>query len=196
MTDTAIIILAAGNSSRLGRPKQLLAYKNKTLLQVVSDAALQTDFRPVTIVLGAYKNEIAKQINGTVKYVINEHWQQGMALSISAGLTATLKFQPGIQQVIIAVSDQAFITCEIFEQLHRQQQLYGKGIVASQYGDTTGTPVLFTKKYFADLLSLKGDSGARSILKNCPADVATISFEKGEMDIDTEEDYKKLIERS
>ena len=194
--DTAIMILAAGNSSRLGRPKQLLAYKNKPLLQVVSDAALQTAFRPVTIVLGAYKNEIARQINGTVNYVINDHWQEGMGSSIAAGLAATLKLSPGIQQVIIAVSDQAFISQEIFEQLYQQQQLSAKGIVASKYEETAGTPVLFSKKYFADLLALKGDSGAKSILKTYPKDIETITFEKGEMDIDTEEDYKKLIERS
>ena len=194
--DTAIIILAAGNSSRLGRPKQLLAYKNKPLLQVVSDAALQTSFRPVTIVLGAYKNEIEKQINGTLNYVINDHWQKGMASSIAAGLAATLELSPGLQQVIIAVSDQAFISHEIFEQLYQQQQLSDKGIVASQYGETSGTPVLFREKYFADLLSLQGDSGAKSILKAYPDDIATITFEKGEMDIDTEEDYKKLIELS
>ena len=194
--DTAIIILAAGNSSRLGRPKQLLPYRNKTLLQVVSDAALQTPFRPVTIVLGAYKNEIAKQIHGTVNYVFNDHWQEGMASSIAAGLAATLELSPGIQQVIIAVSDQAFISQEIFEQLHQQQQLSDKGIVASRYGKIAGTPVLFSKKYFTDLLSLKGDSGAQSILKTYPEDIETITFEKGEMDIDTEEDYKKLIECS
>ena len=194
--DTAIIILAAGNSSRLGRPKQLLAYKDKPLLQVISDAALQTAFRPVTIVLGAYKNEIAKQINGGVNYVINDHWQQGMASSIAAGLAATLELSPGIQHVIITVSDQAFISQKIFEQLYQQQQLSGKGIVASRYGETAGTPVLFSKKYFAGLLSLKGDSGAKSILKTYPEDTEAITFEKGEMDIDTEEDYKKLIERS
>ena len=194
--DTAIMILAAGNSSRLGRPKQLLVYESKPLLQVVLDAALQTAFRPVTIVLGAYKNEIAKQLNGTVNYVINEHWQQGMGSSIATGLAATLELAPSIQQVIIAVSDQAFISQQIFEQLHQQQQLSTKGIVASKYGETAGTPVLFSKKYFADLLALKGDGGAKSILKNYPDDIETITFEKGEMDIDTEEDYKKLIERS
>lgn len=190
------MILAAGNSSRLGRPKQLLAYKNQPLLQVVLDAALQTAFHPVTMVLGAYKNEIAKQINGTINYVINDHWQEGMGSSIAAGLAATLKLSPGIQQVIIAVSDQAFISKEIFERLYQQQQLSAKGIVASQYGETAGTPVLFSKKYFSDLLSLKGDSGAKSILKTYLEDIETITFEKGEMDIDTEEDYKKLIERS
>ena len=116
--------------------------------------------------------------------------------SIAAGLAATLKLSPGIQQVIIAVSDQAFISQEIFEQLYQQQQMSAKGIVASKYLETVGTPVLFSKKYFADLLALKGDSGAKSILKTYPKDIETISFEKGEMDIDTEEDYKKLIERS
>ena len=96
----------------------------------------------------------------------------------------------------IAVSDQAFISQEIFEQLYQRQQLSAKGIVASKYLETAGTPVLFSKKYFADLLALKGDSGAKSILKTYPKDIETITFEKGEMDIDTEEDYKKLIERS
>jgi len=190
-----IIILAAGNSSRLGQPKQLLNYRGKTLLDLVSDQALGTSCRPVVVVLGAYAEEISKKHHHTeISYIVNNNWQTGMSSSIDTGLSFLLDQYKNIESVIIAVADQAFITSGIFEQLLAQHQLSGKNIVACSYAQTIGTPVLFHKNYFPELLSLSGNEGAKSILKKHKEDTATIEFEFGYIDIDTETDYHHLIQ--
>ncbi|MBT2561046.1 nucleotidyltransferase family protein [Pedobacter sp. ISL-68] len=191
---TGIIILAAGSSSRLGRPKQLLDYKGKTLLQTVINEALETSCRPVVAVLGSNAKEIAAQHqNDQVSIVINESWENGMASSIVAGLSTMIRNNSEIESIIIAVADQAFIKMINFNNLIEKQKETGKNIIASTYVETIGTPALFKKDYFEALLSLTGAEGAKKILKQYPQDVETVVFEHGEIDIDTETDYNNLI---
>jgi len=193
--DTGIVILAAGNSSRLGRPKQLLAFKQTTLIEHTIKAAWQTPFQPIIVVLGAYAMEIQEKLTANVNFVINDSWLAGMSSSINAGVAALIKQSPMIENIIIAVSDQAFITAEIFQALKQKQISTKKGIVASTYAKTTGTPVLFSKQYFPQLLSLTGNNGAKSMLNLHGNDVATIAFALGNIDIDTETDYDNLIKQ-
>ncbi|WP_029288346.1 NTP transferase domain-containing protein [Pedobacter sp. R20-19] len=193
--DTGIVILAAGNSSRLGQPKQLLAFKQTTLIEHTIKAAWQANFQPIIVVLGAYAKEIQEKLPAEVNLVINNNWSAGMSSSITAGVAALIKQSPMIENIIIAVSDQAFITAEIFQALKQKQISTKKGIVASTYAKTTGTPVLFNKQYFPQLLSLTGNNGAKSMLKLHGNDVATIAFALGNIDIDTETDYDNLIKQ-
>ena len=191
---TGIIILAAGSSSRLGRPKQLLDYKGKTLLQTVINEALETSCRPIIAVLGANaKKIVSRHHNDQVNFVINESWENGMASSIVAGLSIMIKNNSEIESIIIAVADQAFIKMSNFNNLIEKQRETGKNIIASTYAETIGTPALFKKDYFEALLSLTGAEGAKKILKQYPQDVETVAFEHGEIDIDTETDYNNLI---
>ncbi|RYG07813.1 MAG: nucleotidyltransferase family protein [Chitinophagaceae bacterium] len=194
MLRTGIIILAAGNSSRMGRPKQLLDYKGKTLLQTVIDEALKTNFKPVIVVLGANAEENAKHHQtDEVTFVVNDSWEKGMATSIVAGLSTLINNDSEIESTIIAVADQAFIKMSNFNNLIEKQKETGKNIIASKYAETIGTPVLFKEHYFDSLLSLTGDEGAKNLLKQYPQDVETVVFEEGEIDIDTETDYNHLI---
>ncbi|WP_293743493.1 nucleotidyltransferase family protein [uncultured Pedobacter sp.] len=193
---TGIIILAAGSSSRLGKPKQLLDYNGKTLLQTVINEALATDCKPVIVVLGAYAQKIADQHrhNG-IKIIINQSWEEGMGASIVAGLSTIVKNNSEIESIIIAVADQAFIKKRNFNNLIEKQKETGKKIIASSYNETIGTPVLFKKDYFEALLLLKGAEGAKNILKQYSEDLETVVFERGGIDIDTETDYNHLISR-
>ncbi len=194
--DTGIVILAAGGSGRLGKPKQLLTYQDKTFLEIVSDAALETGFKPVVVVLGAYADDILKQQKQPgITYIVNDSWQDGMSSSISAGISAILGKQKDLENIIIAVADQVFITSKVFESLVEKQAKTGKNIIASSYAQTVGTPALFNKKYFDQLISLNGDTGAKNILMQHPDDTETITFEEGNIDIDTETDYNNLIKR-
>jgi molybdenum cofactor cytidylyltransferase len=148
MTNTAIIILAAGNSSRLGRPKQLLPYQGKTLLTYITNEALNAALHSVTVVTGAFHAEIIPTLHAVADIVYNEHWEKGMASGIVAGLSKTLSLHPDTDAAIIAVCDQPYISALLFRQLADKHTQSGKGIIACAYSDTMGTPVLFDRKYF------------------------------------------------
>ena len=193
MKKYGIIILAAGESKRFGKPKQLATYKGKTLLQNVIDEAAKTDEAAVCVVLGAHREDIlAGHITAHIIAGINEDWQSGMASSIQTGLHRLQQNYTDLEGVIIAVSDQPFLSATIFDALIAEQKKSFKGIVASAYANTLGTPVYLDKKYFEKLMALKGDGGAKQILETHEDDVAQVQFEQGEIDIDSPEDLAAI----
>ena len=193
MSNTAIVILAAGKSSRLGRPKQLLPYQGKTLLSHVVSEALKASLQPVIVVTGAYHSEIEASLLGqSVVPTYNVHWESGMGSGIVVGLQQALSIEPELQAVIVAVCDQPYISEALFQALLVKRIESGKGLIACAYSGTMGTPVLFGQRYFKDLSALSGDAGARQLLKRYPDDVATVPFPQGNIDIDTEHDFEAL----
>jgi molybdenum cofactor cytidylyltransferase len=194
MNNTGLIILAAGESSRLGNIKQLLPFNGKSLLQHVIDEAAEAGAQPIVVITGANANKVAASIaHNKVHIVTNENWQDGMASGIVAGVRQIISLGEGVKKIIVAVCDQPFVSSALFEQLDQTQNKIGKPIVASTYAGTVGTPALFSIEFFDNLLSLKGDEGAKKILKNNINDVATVDFLKGEIDIDTQKDYENLL---
>jgi len=192
MSKTGIIILAAGSSSRMGEPKQLMIYKNKTFLQHIIGEAKNAFLDPVICVTGYQSDLISKSISRMeVTVVYNEHWQDGMGSGISAGIKQVLLSD--VKSVIVTVSDQPHVSSDLFETMLEMKARSGKKIVACSYAGTLGTPVLFSKEYFNQLKSLNGNQGAKNIVKINLPDVCSVEFEKGNIDIDTKEDYKNLI---
>lgn len=190
MKNISIIVLAAGNSSRLGQPKQLLQYEGKTLLQRSLDAAVEASPKQVVVVTGAQSGLI--ESNDAFLLVENMGWQEGIASSIRCGLQAVLENEPGTDAVIFMVSDQPHVSGELLRKIMEAYENSGKEMVASSYADTVGIPALFGKSYFDALSQLKGDEGAkRIIMKNANA-VAVVDFPKGNIDIDTARDYAAL----
>jgi molybdenum cofactor cytidylyltransferase len=193
MNENVIIILAAGASSRMERPKQLLPYHQESLLSHTIGEA-QKSLMAVMVVLGANAQEIETQTrNLECKIVVNEDWKSGISSSIKAGLKKALAHFKGMQHCILAVCDQPYISSVLFRQLVDQKKKSGKKIVACSYAGTSGTPCLFDKKYFEELLQLEGDHGAKSILQKYRNDVALVEFEKGELDVDTNKDYEEFL---
>ena len=193
MHNTGIVILAAGNSSRLGSPKQLLPFQNKNLLQHVIDEATAAGAAPVIVVTGARSEVVSAAIDTSKADVIwNEKWLEGKASGIVAGVQRIVSSYPQVEHIILAVCDQPFVTAGLFVQLFDKQQYSEKNIVASAYADTLGTPVLLGRKYFDALLGLEKDEGARKILMAHNNDVAGVDFPLGHIDIDTQEDYDAL----
>ena len=192
---TAIIILAAGNSSRLGEPKQLLRYKNKTLLEnTIAAAASAVPNSVIIVVTGANHELIQKELyTESVIICYNPDWENGMSTSINAGLKKLLTLHPDIQKCIFTVCDQPYLSDAVFEDLLKEYFKTKKGIIASSYSQTLGTPVLFDKKYFDALFELKGQEGAKKIITQFAEDTTSVLFEKGAVDIDTVEDYNNLI---
>jgi molybdenum cofactor cytidylyltransferase len=193
MSKTGIIILAAGNSSRLGRPKQLLPYRGKTLLTHTTTEALNAGVHPVVVVTGAFHAEVSAALRGQpLSIVFNPIWQDGMASGIVIGLSSMLSLQQDVDSVIIAVCDQPFISSALLLELVSTNDTSGKGVVACAYADNVGTPVLFNRNYFEELVALSGSEGAKKLLKQHLDDLATVAFPDGDIDIDTVEDAKKL----
>ena len=194
MNNTGIIILAAGSSSRLGKPKQLLQYNNKTLLEHIIEQAYKARLHPILVITGANAEQVSVTlIDKAIAILYNQLWQEGMASGIVAGVTKLLSLNDNFQNVIISVCDQPFVSSELFYQMISKKEKTQKGIVACSYADTIGTPVLFDKKYLKQLQSLKGSEGAKGLIKTHKDDLATVLFPEGNIDIDTEEDYKKLL---
>ena len=189
-----IILLAAGQSARLGKPKQLLNYKGKTLLAHSLQIAIETQLQPIVTVLGANLDILKESIEPTnTTIVINQEWSEGMASSIRCGMEELVKIAPSIAGVIIMVCDQPYVTAKLLTDLVEKHEDSSQPIIASRYNNHMGTPALFDKTIFALLLSLKGDSGAKKIMKSNLDWVETVDFPFGEIDIDTSLDYELLM---
>jgi len=188
-----IVILAAGASTRFGKPKQLLQYHGKTLLDHSVNEAINAKADAVVVILGKNADLLQNKIdNQKVNVVINKDWEEGMAASVRLGLATLLKIKPYIDAVIFMVCDQPHISSLVLNELITTQQKTTKQIVTCNYGGSIGPPALFHKKYFRELAKVKGDIGARNIIQQNMNDVATILFPEGKIDIDTQEDYDAL----
>lgn len=194
MTKTGLVILAAGSASRFGSAKQLLHFQQKTLLQHVVDEALAAGAEPVVVITGAYVEVVSASLDRRQVCVVhNDRWQEGKASGIVAGVRQAMVLDEKLEQIILAVCDQPFVTADLFRQLDQRRASGQKGIVASAYAGTLGTPVLFTRHFFGALMGLEGDEGAKKLLKKYPEEVTAVDFPQGEMDIDTAEDYERAL---
>ena len=191
---TVCLLLAAGSSSRMGKPKMLLPFNQKTLLQHAIDEIKKVDGGELLVITGCYHlllKEILEQQQ--IDFVDNNNWQDGMGSSIQKGITYVSAHYPNASSIIILVCDQPYISAGLLNELMATKLQTNKGIVASAYNHTTGTPVLFDKKYFPELSLLNGQFGAKKLVQQFNDDVATVAFPSGAFDIDTIEGYEKLI---
>jgi molybdenum cofactor cytidylyltransferase len=189
-----IVILAAGNSSRLGEPKQLLQFNGKSLIRHIAEAALDVVGGNTIVVTGANATLIETELEDLrCQCAYNPDWQEGMSASIKAGIHALESRDLQIKGCILAVSDQPFVSAEVFNALIHAFETTGKPIVASKYSDSLGTPAFFAASYFPALRQLTGAEGAKKLLNRYTDDVSAYAFPKGSIDIDTQEDYKRLI---
>ena len=187
----AILILAAGNSSRLGRPKQLVSIQGKSLLSKTLTEAQQVADTDIYIVTGAYVKELNDSIDlKPFEVIFNEEWAKGMGGSISKGITSIMEYN--YEGVIISVCDQPYIGKENFDNLISKYQKSGKLIISSSYAEGSGPPVFFQQKYFEELSKLHGDLGAKEVIRKYKNNVDFVVFEKGNIDIDTEKDISQL----
>ncbi len=186
--NTAILILAAGGSNRLGEPKQLLPLAGSTLLNRTINEAKGSNADQVVAVLGARHKEVASSMEGMqVNVLFNEHWEKGMGSSLKTGIQAL----QDLDAVIVAVCDQPFISADIFNHLIKEWETGTHTIVASSYQGTIGVPALFDKSEFPNLLKVADESGAKPLLFQKP--VSTIPFEQGNVDIDTRTDWEDYL---
>ncbi|MHA6249592.1 nucleotidyltransferase family protein [Pontibacter sp. CAU 1760] len=191
-----VVVLAAGAATRMGSPKQALVFRGQTLLQHAVQVALSAQSHRVVVVTGANQGgmEAGLPFDSKLVKVHNPDWQEGMGSSIRRGLTALLDSEPAqLDGVILMVCDQPFVTAALLDQLIATLAATSKGIVASHYNNTHGTPVLFSQNYFEELLGLNAQVGAKKLLQRYAHDKAAVAFAQGGIDIDTPEDYAALI---
>jgi len=195
----AVIILAAGSSSRLGKPKQLLDFQTETFIKHTVKTALQTACKPIIVVNGFLQEELNLEMeNLPVKVVHNPDWEQGICSSIRAGTTALSKIESSdqIDAVLILLCDQPLITAQHLNQLITQFYLDKRSIAATNYAAIQGVPAIFGKSLFPILQTLPGDRGAQWLFKEYQDQLTVVPFEGAAIDVDTEDDYLRLLKLS
>jgi len=181
------ILLAAGRSSRLGRPKQLLVYEGKTLVRRAAETICSTKYSPTVVVLGSRAPEIAGEIADLpIRTIVNGSWEQGLSSSIAAGLNYLTQIEPNMSAVLITLCDQPLISAKDLNSLGEKFFASRVSIVAAEYEDTVGVPALFRADLFGDLLTLEGDKGARSLIRENKSTLLTVPLAAAAVDIDTQ----------
>jgi molybdenum cofactor cytidylyltransferase len=184
------ILLAAGGSSRMGRPKQLLVYDGKTLLRRAAETLIASTCDPVVVVLGAEFENAKNEIEDlSVQTVLNENWQLGMSSSIKTGLEHLLQVQPDISAIVITLCDQPNIASSHIDQLTTKFCKTGSEIVAAGYNGIVGVPALFSRNLFDELSKLEGDQGARALIRN-RENVVMIYLKEAAVDLDVPQDLE------
>ncbi len=180
---------------RLGCPKQLLPYRGKSLIQHVVEVAIASVCDPVLVVVGANGDRMQAELDSyPMRLVHNADWQQGMATSIRAGITALQTEHADIAAVVLMVCDQPLVSTSVINQLVEQYQQGDWRIVASDYAGLWGVPALFDRSLFIELSQLQGDTGARKIIQTYRGQTGAIANPAGAIDVDTLADYQRLIE--
>jgi 4-nitrophenyl phosphatase len=186
----AAIVLAAGQSSRFGQPKQLLSVGDKTMIQHVVDIVLDSSLEQVIVVLGCGADEIKASIAGRpVQVVVNERWKSGLSSSVRAGLSAV---KPEVRAAIFVLADQPDITTEVIVELVERYRKTRAPIVVPTHQGQRGNPVLFDRCLFAELMEVKGDQGGRQLIAKHGDELEEVEVgtEAILADIDTADDYQ------
>ena len=187
----SILILAAGNSSRLGHPKQLIEFEGQTLIERITEIAL-TVSDDILIVLGGNAEMIIPKLErfkDTISTTFNPDWHEGMGTSIRIGVEILADKS---DLILILLSDQPFISKVLLQNMLQTFANSQHLIVSCVYRKALGVPMLFDKKIFHELLNLKGERGAKSFLSRYENSIAIVDFPQGIFDIDTLEDVEKL----
>ncbi|RXK53389.1 nucleotidyltransferase family protein [Oleiharenicola lentus] len=188
-----LVLLAAGASKRMGRPKQLLPVQGLTLVRHVAELVLRAPVSPVVVVVGADAQKIEPALAGLpVQITLNPNWSEGLGSSLRVGVDAALELAPKLQGLIVALADQPGLPPNHLEKLIGRFRQGGCSLVASQTGLNLVPPVLFGAEWFPRLRILTGDSGARDILRENRPDFGRVILPDN-TDLDTHEDYERYL---
>jgi molybdenum cofactor cytidylyltransferase len=193
-TRIAGLIVAAGGSSRLDSPKQLLKWGNKLLLNHVIDMVETAGIAPILVVLGSHTKEIREAIQSRqIEVIVNSHWEEGMSTSIKCGISA---LPQDVDGTFIFLSDQPFINSDLLIQIEAVFNQSGAPIAAPRVNGQQCNPVLFRRNMFPALMDISGDRGAKSLLNE--HEVAWVDWPEENLllDIDSVEDYRHALEKA
>lgn len=183
-------VLAAGASTRFGSAKQLAKFGNQTLIEHVQTVLLSSTVDGVVVVLGSDVEAIRQHMFPEVDVLVNENWNEGIAASIR--LVADFADSHKASHLLLLVCDQPFVSSCLVDKIVAISMFETDKIIACRYGDTFGVPALFPRQFFSSLVALKGDTGAKSIIKQT-AEVELVDFPEGLVDIDSQADIRSLV---
>jgi molybdenum cofactor cytidylyltransferase len=193
----AAVVLAAGASSRLGHPKQLVRIQGESLLHRTARLALEAGCSPAYIVVGFEAEAMREELlDLPVETVLNTGWREGLGSSVRAGINEVREADSGLDAVLLMVCDQPQLTAgHLRDLVARQRALHVEGkkaITGSLYAGKAGVPAVFPRALFAAIATCSGDTGAREVLRAHAADVETIPWAGGELDLDWPEDLSAI----
>jgi molybdenum cofactor cytidylyltransferase len=188
------VILAAGSSSRMGSPKQILPFRGESLLRRAARAALDAGCFPVVVVTGAHAELSRRELDGLdVREAFNPRWETGMASSIAQGLAGLVAADADAAAAVFLLCDQPHVTAKVINGLAAAHRATRKPVIASAYGGSFGVPALFSRPLFAELAKLEGGAGAKQVIERYAAEAHFLPFPEGEVDVDTRDDFSRLI---
>jgi molybdenum cofactor cytidylyltransferase len=183
------IILAAGESKRMGSPKLVLPFRGKTIIENVIENISRSEVENIVLVLGADSEKIIKAVEGMdVKHCYNENYSQGMLSSVKCGFSS---LPHHFRVALVFQGDQPMIGPDITNALINAYKKSGKGIIIPTFEKKRGHPLLLDSKYRDNIMKLDGGEGLRAIAYRFPHDVFEVKVNTQNVlkDIDTEEDY-------
>jgi molybdenum cofactor cytidylyltransferase len=191
-----VVLAAAGGSSRLGQPKQLLNLDGRPLVVRALQTALISGAEQVVVVLGAHADEVKAACAGLgmfpnesfTRFIVNERWQEGMGGSIRVGISAV---GPKAEVAVLMLCDQPKVTSPLLRSLVEAISEQTP-IAACRYEGMAGAPCAFHRSVFPELMKLEGDRGARDIIRDPSRAVRLVEFEGGAVDVDEPEDVERL----
>jgi molybdenum cofactor cytidylyltransferase len=193
---SAGLVLAAGGSRRLGRPKQLLAVEGRPLLELVLDQVCASLLDEAVLVLGAHADEVAGAIHvGRARVVLNSNYRAGMSSSLRAGVAA---MGESVGRLMVVLGDQPDVSADLLDDLLALQQRSGLPAAALNVDGLLQPPAVFERQLWPELLALAGDLGCRELIRSRPQLVAQLPLPprlRSWTDVDTLADYERLRER-
>jgi molybdenum cofactor cytidylyltransferase len=187
-----IVILAAGGSRRMGQPKQLLPFRDRTLLRHAVETAVASMCRPILVVIGAHAELVSLELQSLpVLIAYNPEWATGIGSSLRLAIQ-TLSAIDGIDGVVITLSDQPLVTADALNKIVEAHYQTGKEIVASEYADTHGVPLFIGQRFFDEIAALCGTEGAKRVIDRHLEEMTTVPLVEAVFDIDTPDEYERL----
>jgi molybdenum cofactor cytidylyltransferase len=202
-----IAILAAGESTRMGKIKQLLPWKNTTLLGHAIEIAELTEVQTIAVVLGSDFELISEALLSTmnapnrskkITILHNHNYAEGQGTSVAKA--AQWAKDQGLRGILLMVADQPKLTPEILHQIlpstGTESANEARRLTASRYGGSLGVPAYFGEAYYEELIALQGEKGAKSLLLKYSNSVTEVVVPEAELDLDTEAEYKLALRQT
>ncbi len=193
----AILILAAGGSSRMGQSKQLLPWEDTTLLGNAIRKAKASDANSVVVVLGANAESIQNEIpENHIEVVVNSSWASGLGSSIACGTDFLINTKNKPNGILIMLADQPLVDTPYLNEMMATFNSKHPTIIATAYENRAGVPALFSENYYRELTKLDDDFGAKKIINSQKENVLVLDLGERTVDLDTKSDYESLIKDS